>query len=140
MLPENDVVDDAELESTELLEGRLGQVEPLAVRAAVAVVHNRDGNLVAVVHQGDLVTALEGRVRANGGDEVIVAGGRTAAGGLGHHVARVVGNTAVTTTAGSELGRGSESNANESKENGQEKSSTHFDCYLKEEGRALPAA
>lgn len=124
MLPEEDVVQNAELELAELGEGRLGEVEPLTEGAGVAVVNNLDGHLVTLVHEGDLVTALEGGVGTDGRDEVLVVGAVTTASGVVHHVARVVGNTAVL-AAGLELGGSSQSNANESKEDGQEESSTH---------------
>lgn len=124
MLPVKDVVDDAEVKSTELLEGRLGEVEPLTVGAGVAVVDDLDGHLVALVRKGDLVTALEGRVLANSGDEVIIVGGRAAASGLSHHVARVVSHTTVVARA-LELSGGGEGNAKEREERGSEEGSTH---------------
>lgn len=124
MLPVKDIVYDTEVKSTELLEGRLGKVEPLTVGAGVTVVDNLDSHLVALVREGNLVTALERRVLADSSDEVIVVGGRAAASGLSHHVARVVSHTAVVARA-LELGGGSEGNAKEREERGSEEGSTH---------------
>ena len=97
MLPVKDIVDDTEVKSTELLEGRLGEVEPLTVGAGVTVVDNLDSHLVALVREGNLVTALERRVLRDSGNKVAIGRGGTTTGRGLEHRARVVRNAAVVT-------------------------------------------
>lgn len=125
VLPEDNVVNDAELQIGELREGGLGQVEPVGVVARSAEVAHSDGNGLAVVPKVDLVTALVTRRLGDSSNQVFVTRSRsTTRRGL-EHVAAVESDAAVVATLGVAGGSGN-GNAKESDEECKEESGAHL--------------
>ena len=125
VLPEDNVVNDTELQIGEFREGGLGQVEPVGVVARSAEVAHSDGNSLAVVPEVDLVAALVTRRFGDSSNQVIVTRGRsTARRGL-EHVAAVESDASVVATLGVASGS-SDGNAKESNEESNEESGTHL--------------